>query len=217
MSDFFSRLAERTLGAEPVVRSDLPPVIAAAPEKHSAAAPMLQDSGATNVSAGEEIGLRTFDRLSQPERASVIFKSNSEPEREQRRLWRRPTDSTISADEPQRARARASYAAPEISFSDDRVPERPAQVRNDPAGTQAASLFARYEPAIAPAAGQRDVPSEQRIVERSMAAPPSIHVSIGRIEVRAITPAPRASAPERRPATRLSLEQYLRERNEGRR
>lgn len=218
MSDFFSRLVERTLGVERVARPDLLPLIAAAPEKPSADAPMLRESAAANVSAGEEIGLQMLDRrleLSRPDHASLI--GNSEPAREQMPLSRRPTDSTISADEPQHARARASYAAPEISFDDDRAPERAAQVRNDPAGTEAVSLFARHEPAIAATARPRDVQSEQGIVQRSMAAPSSIHVSIGRIEVRAITPAPRAGAPERRPAARLSLEQYLRERNERRR
>lgn len=48
----------------------------------------------------------------------------------------------------------------------------------------------------------------------------TVHVSIGRIEVRAMTPpasAPREHQRERRPAARLSLEEYLRQRNERRR
>jgi hypothetical protein len=50
--------------------------------------------------------------------------------------------------------------------------------------------------------------------------PPTIQVTIGKVEIRAVTPPP-AAAPqrsaERRAAARLSLDEYLRQRNEGRR
>jgi hypothetical protein len=47
---------------------------------------------------------------------------------------------------------------------------------------------------------------------------PAIHISIGRVEVRAVVaPAPAPQAIERKAPPRLSLDQYLRERNEGRR
>jgi hypothetical protein len=46
---------------------------------------------------------------------------------------------------------------------------------------------------------------------------PTVNVTIGRIEVRAVTPAappPKRTAP---PAARLALEDYLKQRDEGRR
>src|SRR5207245_638919 len=53
------------------------------------------------------------------------------------------------------------------------------------------------------------------------AEPPVVHVTIGRIEVRAMVEAPApvraAAAPVAPAALRLSLEQYLSERSEGRR
>jgi len=48
----------------------------------------------------------------------------------------------------------------------------------------------------------------------------TIHVSIGRVEVRAVTPtagAPRERPRERHMAARMSLDEYLRQRNERRR
>jgi hypothetical protein len=55
-------------------------------------------------------------------------------------------------------------------------------------------------------------------VKDSGAASPAIHVSIGRVEVRAIAaPPPRSAVGERKTARGLTLEQYLRERNKGRR
>jgi hypothetical protein len=44
---------------------------------------------------------------------------------------------------------------------------------------------------------------------------PTIHVTIGRVEVRAIMPAAQATQPPARPAPKMSLDDYLRRRNEG--
>jgi hypothetical protein len=50
------------------------------------------------------------------------------------------------------------------------------------------------------------------------AATPTIQISIGTVEIRAVTPALVSQRPaERRGAPRLSLEEYLRQRNESRR
>lgn len=61
--------------------------------------------------------------------------------------------------------------------------------------------------------------SEARLAEQPP-APPEIHIRIGRVEVRATTsagPPPRSSPPERLSGPRLTLDEYLRQRNEGRR
>ena len=207
MSDFFTRLAERTLGVQPVARPDFAPLVAAAPEK--------EDAGAPNAAAREEIGLRPpFERPDDPfgaERAQLERRGEAANEERQ---TSGPADLTAPADGSPRPPSPASFAAEEISRADDRA----AKVVKNPAATEVASLFARHEPVIAPPAPQRDGESESRGFERFTAVSPAIHVSIGRVEVRAVTaPAPRPSVPERRAAARLSLEQYLRERNEGRR
>ena len=61
--------------------------------------------------------------------------------------------------------------------------------------------------------------TEIRALERAARAPvPPIQITIGRVDVRAVPlPPQRATVAERKAASRLSLEQYLRERNEGRR
>jgi hypothetical protein len=52
----------------------------------------------------------------------------------------------------------------------------------------------------------------------SQAASPAVQVTIGRVEVRAmLPPAPAPRIVERKAPARLTLEQYLRARNEGRR
>jgi hypothetical protein len=49
-------------------------------------------------------------------------------------------------------------------------------------------------------------------------APPAIHITIGRVEVRAVAPAAAAvAAPRAAGRPRLSLEDYLKERSGGRR
>ena len=206
MSDFFTRLAERTLGVEPVARPDFTPLVAAAPEKEGAGAP--------TAAVREEIGLRPFERPDDPlgpERAQLERRGEAA---NVERQTSRPADLTAPADNSPRAASPASPAAGEISRADDRA----AEVGKNPAATEVASLFARHEPVIAPPAPQRDGQSESRGFDRFTPVSPAIHVSIGRVEVRAVTaPAPRPSVPERRAAARLSLEQYLRERNERRR
>ena len=205
MSDFFSRLALRTLAVGPVVRPDLPPVIASASEKSSAGAPILRESATATVSAGEEIAAQGLERDTELSLSA----------REQTILSRR-TDAAF-ADQSQRADDRSSQALSSISPGAEHVRARASHVESDPAGLQSRDLFVRHEAPRAADIDPWDVPSVRRIVEPSRTVPSSVHVSIGRIEVRAISPAPRASASERRPPNRLSLEQYLRERNEGRR
>lgn len=206
MSDFFTRLAERTLGVGPVARPDFAPLVAAAPEKEGAGAP--------TAAAREEIGLRPFGRPDDPfgaERAQLERRGEAANVEQQ---TSRTSDLAVPADGSPRAQSPASLAAEEISRAGDGA----AKVGKNPAATEVASLFARHEPVIAPPAPQRGGQSESRGFERFTAVSPAIHVSIGRVEVRAVTaPAPRPSVPERRAAARLSLEQYLRERNEGRR
>jgi hypothetical protein len=206
MSDFFSRLAQRTLGVEPVVRPDIPPLIGSAPEA-GGAPPSAPESDLARIAGGEATEPRNFDRSENSlrvEKPHGPLESRRQPA-EAEQVFQPPADRAFAADEPPSA-SLVSFEARDISSADDGVGGRRAQFRKSPAATEVASLFARHEAVIAPPA-----------FESFAAAPPAIHVSIGRVEVRAVTAPPRPSAPERRAAARLSLEQYLRERNEGRR
>jgi hypothetical protein len=70
------------------------------------------------------------------------------------------------------------------------------------------------------AAAQREwaASPEQPLVAREQPAPPTIHVSIGRIEVRAVTaPAPQQQRPAAPAPPKLSLDEYLRAQNGAKR
>jgi hypothetical protein len=209
MRDFFTRLAERTLGVEPVARPDIPPLIGSAPERDSVP-PSEPESGLASISAEGGTEPRIFDRS---DKSWPLEKPHGPLEG---RRQRASAEQQVFDNEPPRASARVAFEARDISSSDDGVGGRRTQWKN-PAATEVASLFARHEPVIAPTAPQRIALSEPRAFESSAAAPPAIHVSIGRVEVRAVTAPSPPNAAERRAPARLSLEQYLRERNEGRR
>lgn len=51
----------------------------------------------------------------------------------------------------------------------------------------------------------------------SPSPPPSIRITIGRIDVRAVSPSPPSARPSMSPRPQLTLDDYLRQRNEGRR
>ncbi len=217
MSDFFTRLAGRTLGAEPVVRPDIPPLIGSAPEKDSAPRSAPESSLAI-IAARDATEPRMFDHSEKSSRLQELrgaLAGRRQPAGADRPGH--PADRAFAADEPPRASTLGAFDASDISSLDDGVGERRNQFWKNPAATEVASLFARHEPVIAPPAPQRIALSEPGAFESFAAAPPAIHVSIGRIEVRAVTAPSRPNAPERRASARLSLEQYLRERNEGRR
>jgi hypothetical protein len=210
MRDFFTRLAERTLGVEPVARPDIPPLIGSAPERDSVP-PSEPESGLASISAKGGTEPRIFDRSDKSWR---LEKPHGPLEG---RHQRASAEQQVFDNEPPRASALVSLEPGDNSSADDGVGERRTQFWKNPVATEVATLFARREPVIAPPKPQRIPLSEPRAFESSAAAPPAIHVSIGRVEVRAVTAPYRPNAPERRASARLSLEQYLRERNEGRR
>jgi hypothetical protein len=215
MSDFFTRLAERTLGAEPVARPDLVPLVAAVPQVESIPSLALGSVVSESEPAGKEIRSPIRDRRNHSfhaQRAAEPLPPRSAQSDEQEFT---AAMRTLAADEPMHPWKSESFEPRETRSTGGDVPQSAvAATKTSP--PESARSFARREPVIASPAPQRLDASQSRASDSFASASPTIHVNIGRIEVRAVTAPARPSAPERRPA-RLSLDQYLRERNEGRR
>lgn len=91
----------------------------------------------------------------------------------------------------------------------------PAPIAPPPAPEPGRALRVEVRPA--PAAERRSAPpaaAPRQVAEAPPAAPPTIQVTIGRIEVRA-APAPPAARPATPAGPALSLDDYLRQRNRG--
>lgn len=223
MGDFFSRLAEKTVGVAPLVKPDLAPVFAASHSAEISEAVSPQGEGTTTIQSATTNAeqSRPNSNFGQP-----VVKDSSPPGQTQR-----------LGSQPASASSHAGAAAP------DRSAVEIADEFTAPAVALSASLSAVREPgpvvdpwspgktALESKAAERTTLT--KITERIFAEPavelkpalqvsktavPAVQVTIGRVEVRAVlpsTPAPRIV--ERKAPARLTLEQYLQARNEGRR
>jgi len=146
-----------------------------------------------------------------------------------------PTTAALSSQPPQPGRREPDrIASREIARPDDfREPRGERNRRDEPAGeyrpvnerssmSPSASLVAAAQPVVAPAVAIAPAlplePADVLPLQRH-SEPLAIHITIGRVEVRAIASAS-APSPASRPASRsarLSLEDYLKERSGGRR
>lgn len=212
--NFFSRLAERTLGVAPLVKPDLLPVFAATPES-ATASNSIPGRGETNsvpLQQRADSTVRGFDRARGSNR-------NAETPRTSSRSGQPSADFPWRHDDPFDRKIEAAQQLAESAEA-------------------SANLRSREFTELEPQHGQREMATSRgyslaqitdRIYATPVAAPPessntinapapSIRISIGTVEVRAVAPptsAPRAV--ERKATPRLSLEHYLRERNERRR
>jgi hypothetical protein len=204
MADFFSRLAERALGLAPVAQPDLPSMFA----------PLAPMELSTEISAWSE-SVRA-ERSSSDNAAPVATRKNAPPRAEPALSVGSRHDGefppplvNVRQTKSESARDRFPFAAEDINSSDhDRM-----RASADEARPQIVSRETLVPQAVRPATA--DFAST---AGRPETAAPTIQVSIGRVEVRAVTPptqAPRVV--ERKAPPLLSLDQYLRERNEGRR
>jgi hypothetical protein len=219
--DFFTRLAERTLGLAPLVKPDLMPAIAATPESMA-----IGDS----FPSPEE----TQGRTSAAKRVPPRQRGDSPPLDRDETAVRRLTPaspftpapglpaavglSSPGGDPLDRGGETGEQASDNAAFRQglpvDKVGEIERQsVRREITTRKNISLGEVTERMYASPAATRSESS------RGVNPPASsIQISIGTVEVRAVlppVPAPRAQ--ERQAPARLSLEQYLRERNERRR
>jgi hypothetical protein len=211
MADFLSRLVARSRGTAPVVRPVVAPLFAGGPQM---GVDGLDSAAATDIAAGDRRVRFEPWRHGEPltRSASEDFDARGRnASAERRTLEHEPTapssereDPPARVDAPVRtlaplAQAPAQPAADRVVHGSDDAPAlRDSRARAMPAVTLPRRDRARRI-AVASAA------------ERDESAP-VVQVSIGRIEVRAVTapaspPAKRAPSP---PDTRLSLEEYLR-------
>ena len=226
MGDFFTRLAERTLGLAPVVQPDLMPVWLPVAESEvvSDALPRLAE---------------TFERTAAPARKAAPYDDAGSISQNMS-----ITEIATRAGDGRQSLAQGWDQAAALAARDHRAVDRQLEASNREPGAVASPMpmtqalqnvvevdrnhvnreFKTSEPTLSaemrqsPHASAVMVPSKPSEVRPT--ATPTMQISIGSVEIRAVTPPPTAApqrSTERRGDARLSLEEYLRQRNEGRR
>lgn len=226
MADFLSRLVARAQGTAPLARPVVAPLFARGPampadlttDAEIPAEPTVAGDG--RADAGAELP----DRIP-PARSRAAFSRPSREELDQRRAEPRPIPGTEGAESTGRPAERERAAAPRLEAQSEVEAPAPrrATTRRLPAATDGSAT--REPRAAAMPASPPPVPNALR--ERRGAAPRQaerdapgqvVQISIGRIEVRAVTaPESRAAKPAPpRVDPRLSLEGYLKSGKPGR-
>jgi hypothetical protein len=239
MADFLNRLAARALGATPLAEPVIPTLFSSGPEQSAflasdSASPPTRPAPETYAEASEDRPLPPHSRDADPGFETVVDRHvlpfQDMDEHPHRPLSQRPSVSPPQSTpalfaeretvqpSPEHAEARRQHVATAMGPPLSEV-ERPVAYR--PQTTSPAQVpFA--EPQPAPRLPRHAEPMRSQALQRPelpqafRPAPPTVHVSIGRIEVRAeITspaPAPRVQRP--RPST-LSLDQFLKQAGKG--
>jgi hypothetical protein len=221
MADFFSRLSERALGNATGVRPDLAPVIASTAERNPSlenidneVSPKLRPQPRQSNLQTQQHDRPTFvtqapvstnvdgrDQRWEPD-VNPVHKRSQPPIR---KILPEELPAITSAPTPHREEplVRASSKSDHVPFSLEKMPQPNAAP-------------ARHE--IVPAAAVK-LASPPQTISSQPSPRPTIQVTIGRLEVRAVTVPANVPAKnmERRRNSLLSLDEYLRQRNEGRR
>jgi hypothetical protein len=188
MADFFSRIAGRTLGVLPTVKPSLPPMFARVPSIETPET----DANASSARSDDV----AFQTDLPGERADPSADRQGQPPAQDRR-WKTLVSPPLVSPLPVKVAREAAESRSEAKGPESRE------------WTREPSVMGRPLPAA----------SNSEITAAQYSAPaPTVQVTIGRVEVRAITPAaqpPRMVTPKSPPLS--SLEEYLRERNGRRR
>ena len=209
MADFFTRIAERTLGLTPAVKPDLPSVFTPAapveitqetisqPIKPTALQVSSEDPPArrpNEESAFQSIVSRKHNppSLQPTNEAELVESMSGEPASTMPSVAAKPSSKDLPISfQPREAESAAAHDSPAFETIKHTIATRPATFVTS---------------------------NTQRLVDNSHAPAPTIQVTIGRVEVRAnMTPPPARKTPEKKQSPHVSLDQYLRERNGGRR
>jgi hypothetical protein len=221
VSDFLTRLVERTLGVADTARPDLASlasIVAAARVGHDdrrvdegVSPPVaLELSNAGNGSSAADD--RRRGRALHP----AVEESSGAPAVVRERAVLTPSSSLEAQGEMQRAAQPRALEQPfrTAPSAVSRLVDAP--VRN----ATSAERTPPAVPVIVDRSARREVGAEanRQSLERQYAEPPTINITIGRIDVRSAPAASREHAPATPPAPRQlrSLETYLRERNGSR-
>jgi hypothetical protein len=221
MADFLTRLAERSVGMGPSIRPDLSPVAMASPASTEAGAlgqndevqvnaidrfaeimQPLQKGSIHSVTRPAAVGEIDKSHLIRPETSVAEAPNTFPPEAARSFETSRSIDRALS---PERVEATVSREAAGHRLLTARV--------NEQSSNQLRSIISP-EIKIAP----HQTTSPLATVNQAPAQAPTIQVRIGRIEVRASDPSPppMQRPVERKASTTQSLDDYLRERNQGR-
>ena len=242
MPDFLSRLAERATGmglvAEPLIAPQYAPSAGPAtvePHPAGAAAP-VQEVASPRADEPEARPRRARAPADPITGAAETFALSPHDSAELAAIATTPAPAPPSspvappATDPPAAEQISAHATgvPMSAVREDGVPPRFVTSASEPQGIAqphetvpvADETEAAFpSPSLAGAARQSTtaLPHSRR-VDHAEPAAPVIRVTIGRVDVRAEFPArPAAPAPVRRPPPTLSLEDYARERREGKR
>ena len=223
MADFFTRLAERSMGLTAGVRPDYPAAMSPARGGETFAdgpAPFLAPAVPGMASPGSiapavpepkprprmNFAQQAFDQS--PGRSTPADDAHDRPAESQHAIATVPLPAQrqsrdANQDVPVQAREFSEKFSETILAPDANTVVAPVQ-REAADATGAAPLSRAPAPQWRPAAPPQA---------------PTVQVTIGRVEIRAVTPPTISTArPAERPvAARLSLDEYLRQRNEGRR
>ena len=210
MSDFLNRLASRSLGIAQVAQPIVPSRVFAMP------GPVRSDPGGEGVGeVGEGMALGSFEPAAERQ-------GNAKPVRQ-----RVSSEGQIHA--PATPAVPAMFAEPALGRIAPAGPSRDSAaepVRRAPAGnsesTDDEGAVPDPESAIPLAVGLHQ---PRQVIQAAERRPnpervePVIRVTIGRVDIRAEFPAPvmRQSPPPRSKPSALSLDEYLKQRSEGRR
>jgi len=215
MADFFTRLAERALGVAPVAAPDLPPMFAPAPPATEVSAQTAAPRQLAGIAADSEQVSVPATRI---ENTRSRRPAESAREASRRRDELRPPLVAMRAPFDPMKDTVFSFRHPEEIFKPaSSARKRSASSFDDAAPIASAAPVLAAQKESAPLSAP--FPEAPLVaVMRAEPAPPAIHVTIGRVEVRAVTPAAERARPhERKTPPLLSLDEYLRQRNEGRR
>jgi len=211
MADFFTRLAERALGVAPVAAPDLPPMFAPAvqPLELSTEIVAPQPPAGVEVSSGKRPSPTALVENPTSRRPPEVVRDGMRRSDE----LRSPLVNVRFAQNQAEGTTLSIHRAEEVSR-----PAAQSALHSSSTVPAAAAVKARKEAASTN-------PSPTLLSEALVGSPiraepaaPAIHVTIGRVEVRAVSaPAEPARPRERKAPPLLSLDQYLRQRNEGRR
>jgi hypothetical protein len=214
MSDYLTRLIQRSLGIAPQIEPLIPPIHAPSSltlsetlETSSA----FESSSAGRIETSEEVTPRRIAADTKPlepafSRAESQASRTSSPLRETQPAFPieenqrpNPIESPIIAV----SRQSSSALRPEPVDITAASPNPPASKGKTQIVVQP-ELVGRMKPAATPTVS---------LVQRSPKEPPAIHVTIGRVEVRAVMP--RVAEPKPAPPSppKVSLEEYLKQRN----
>jgi hypothetical protein len=211
MANFFSRLAERALGSAPVAQPDLPSMFAPA-------APMELSTEISARSESARAERSTSGATSQ--NAPPQTQPTPSVERPHRDAEIHPPLVNVRQTKSESARDRFQFTVEDINLKSEsgRFLDNSSDHDRERASADEARPQIVGRETLVTQAAHSAIADFASTAGRPETAAPTIQVSIGRVEVRAVTPPTHGSrVVERKAPPLLSLDQYLRERNEGRR